>query len=199
MYLGQLGEASALDYMKIRNFPLSLTGTAFAWFTSLPPLRINCWAELEVKFHSHFYTGTQETRFSQLTSVKQMHDETVVEFFNRVREIKNKCFHLSILERDLVDICFNGLHSRIIEKLENVQFTSFNHLIDRAVFWSRALKSLVIHIRHIVRTHMLLVLIGMVWMMKIKNSWLLKLDGQQRIKWLHVHLSNRFIRIRVKR
>jgi hypothetical protein len=84
IYLAQLGEASALDYMKIHNFPLSLIGTAFAWFTSLPPLCINSWAELEEKFHSHFYTGTQETRLSHLTYVKQMRDETVVEFFNRV-------------------------------------------------------------------------------------------------------------------
>jgi hypothetical protein len=90
MYLAQLGEASALDYMTIRNFPLSLTGTTFAWFTSLPPLCINSWAKLEEKFHSHFYTGTQETRLSHLTSIKQMHDETVVEFFNRVREIKKR-------------------------------------------------------------------------------------------------------------
>jgi hypothetical protein len=58
MYLAQLGEASALDYMKIRNFSLSLTGIAFAWFTSLPPLCINSWVELEEKFHSHFYTRT---------------------------------------------------------------------------------------------------------------------------------------------
>jgi hypothetical protein len=103
-------------------------------------LCINSWAELEEKFHSHFYTGIQETRLSHLTSVKQMRDETVVEFFNRVRENKNKCFHLSISERDLVDICFNGFHSRIREKLENVQFTSFNHLIERAVFWESRLK-----------------------------------------------------------
>jgi hypothetical protein len=36
IFLAQLGEASASDFMKVRNFPLSLTGTAFAWFTSLP-------------------------------------------------------------------------------------------------------------------------------------------------------------------
>jgi hypothetical protein len=30
MFLAQLGEASAYDFMKVRNFPLSLTGTAFA-------------------------------------------------------------------------------------------------------------------------------------------------------------------------
>jgi hypothetical protein len=40
MFLAQLGKASAYDFMKDRNFPLSLTGTAFAWFTSLPACSI---------------------------------------------------------------------------------------------------------------------------------------------------------------
>jgi hypothetical protein len=92
MYLAQLGEASALDYMKIRNFPLSLTSTAFAWFISLPPLCINSWAELEEKFHSHFYTRTQETRLTHLTSVKQMRDETIVEFLTELEKLKTSAF-----------------------------------------------------------------------------------------------------------
>jgi hypothetical protein len=36
IYLSQLGFAGKEDYMRVRNFPLSLTGIAFAWFTSLP-------------------------------------------------------------------------------------------------------------------------------------------------------------------
>ena len=36
MFLAQMGEASTLDFMKVRHFPLSLISTAFAWFTSLP-------------------------------------------------------------------------------------------------------------------------------------------------------------------
>jgi hypothetical protein len=35
-YLMQLGEASANEAFRIRSFPLSLTGLAFTWFTSLP-------------------------------------------------------------------------------------------------------------------------------------------------------------------
>jgi hypothetical protein len=35
MFLAQLGEASAHDFMKVCNFSLSLTAIAFAWFTSL--------------------------------------------------------------------------------------------------------------------------------------------------------------------
>jgi hypothetical protein len=40
MFLAQLGKSSAYDFMKVRNFPLSLIGTAFAWFTSLPAFSI---------------------------------------------------------------------------------------------------------------------------------------------------------------
>ena len=54
MFLAQLGGASAYDFMKVHNFPLSLTGIAFSWFTSLPSCSIGSWAELEEKFHYHF-------------------------------------------------------------------------------------------------------------------------------------------------
>jgi hypothetical protein len=72
MFLAQLGEASAYDFMKVRNFPLSLTSTVFAWFTSLPACSIGSWAELEKKFHSHFYIGVYKTRLSHLASVRQV-------------------------------------------------------------------------------------------------------------------------------
>jgi hypothetical protein len=37
-YTTQLGEASAYNALKVRFFSLSLTGTAFAWFLSVPVL-----------------------------------------------------------------------------------------------------------------------------------------------------------------
>jgi hypothetical protein len=36
IYLSQLGFIGKKDYMRICNFPLSLIGIFFAWFTSLP-------------------------------------------------------------------------------------------------------------------------------------------------------------------
>ena len=44
IYLSQLGFAGKEDYMIIQNFPLSLTGIAFAWFTSLPRCTIGSWS-----------------------------------------------------------------------------------------------------------------------------------------------------------
>jgi hypothetical protein len=80
MFLAQLDEASAYDFMKVRNFSLSLTSTAFAWFTSLLACSIGSWVELEEKFHSHFYTGVHKTRLSHLASVHQGRDESVLDF-----------------------------------------------------------------------------------------------------------------------
>jgi hypothetical protein len=39
-------------------FPLSLSCTAFTWFTSLAPNSIFTWAQLEQKFHEYFILAT---------------------------------------------------------------------------------------------------------------------------------------------
>jgi hypothetical protein len=46
-FILQCGEASANNTLKLRMFPLSLSGTAFTWFTSLAPNYIFTWAQLE--------------------------------------------------------------------------------------------------------------------------------------------------------
>jgi hypothetical protein len=62
---------SANDTLKLRMFHLSLSRTAFTWFTSLAPNSIFTWAQLEQKFNEHFYSGDTEFRFSHLTAIKQ--------------------------------------------------------------------------------------------------------------------------------
>jgi hypothetical protein len=68
-FLAQMGEASSVDYLKIRLFPLSLSGIAFSWFSALPPGSILTWAHLERRFHDHFYSRENELKLSYLTSV----------------------------------------------------------------------------------------------------------------------------------
>jgi hypothetical protein len=46
-FILQCGEASANDTLKLKMFILSLSGTAFTWFTSLAPISIFTWAQLE--------------------------------------------------------------------------------------------------------------------------------------------------------
>jgi hypothetical protein len=139
MFLAQLGEASAYDFMKVHNFPLSLTSIAFAW-SSLPACSIGSWVELEEKFHSHFYTGIHETRLSYFASVRQGHNESVLDFVKRFREIKNRCFHLMIFKRDLTDLCFASLRPNIRDKLEHYEFVNVNQLLQRAISAESRLK-----------------------------------------------------------
>jgi hypothetical protein len=69
-YLAQLGEAGFVEALHVRLFSLSLTRTAFAWFSSLPAHSIYGWEPLERKFHEHFYSGTSEAKLADLTSVR---------------------------------------------------------------------------------------------------------------------------------
>ena len=121
-YLAQLSEAGSLNELKVRLFPLSLTGTAFSWFSSLPHGSIRVWSQLEQKFHDHFYSGDNELKLSHLTSVKQKHDESVSDYVKRFRETKNRCFSLVIIERDLANLVLSGLRTPIREKLEGYEF-----------------------------------------------------------------------------
>jgi len=69
-YITQLGEAGSSKSLRVRMFSLSLTGTTFSWFSSLAPNSIRSWDELEQKFHDHFYSGDNETKLTDLTSVR---------------------------------------------------------------------------------------------------------------------------------
>jgi hypothetical protein len=81
---------------------LSLSDIAFLWFSVLPPSSILTWAHLEQRFHDHFYSGENELKLSHLTSIKQQHDEFVVDYINRFRDTKNRYFSLTISNKDLV-------------------------------------------------------------------------------------------------
>ena len=88
-YIAQLREAGSSKSLRIRLFSLSLTGTAFSWFSSLAPNSIRSWDELEQKFHDYFYSGDNETKLTDLTSVRQGRDESIQEYFKKFKDIKN--------------------------------------------------------------------------------------------------------------
>ena len=50
-FIMQCGEAGNQDALRVRLFSMSLSGSAFAWFTSLPANSILYWADLEKHFH----------------------------------------------------------------------------------------------------------------------------------------------------
>ena len=127
-YIAQLGEVGSSKSLRVHMFSLSLTGTAFSWFSSLTPNSIRSWNELEQKFHDHFYSGDNETKLMDLTSVRQGRDASIHEYFKKFKDIKNRCFNLSLSEKDLVDLALASLCSSYREKLDGSSFYSINQL-----------------------------------------------------------------------
>jgi hypothetical protein len=70
-------------------FPLSMSGTAFTWITSLAPNSIFTWAQLEQKFHEYFYSSDTELRLSHLPAIKQKHNEHAADYIRRLRDTRN--------------------------------------------------------------------------------------------------------------
>jgi hypothetical protein len=128
-YLIQLGEAFADEAFRIRYFPLSLTGTAFTWLTSLPTHLICSWKDLEQKFHAHYYTSSNVKKLIDLTTLRQRNNEIPMEFLKRFRETKSMCFSLNIPNDQLAGMAVAGMLTAIREKLFGMEFDDLGQLL----------------------------------------------------------------------
>ena len=88
-FILQGGEAANQDPLRVRLFSLSLSGSAFAWFSTLPANSILYWADLERQFHQFFFSGITELKLTNLTGLRQTNDESVAAFIQRFRDVKN--------------------------------------------------------------------------------------------------------------
>lgn len=129
----QCGETNFNDILKTRLFPLSLSDAAFTWFTSLPPNSLYSWSQLEKRFHEYFFTGETELKLSHLTSVKQKINESVADYIRRFRDTRNRCYSLTISDRDLADLTFSGLLDCHKEKLENQDLCDVSQVLQKAM------------------------------------------------------------------
>jgi hypothetical protein len=117
----------------VHLFSLSLTGTAFAWYATLPPNSILSWGDLEQKFHDHFFFGDYELNLGDLVALRQGKDESVNEYIRRFWDTKNRCFQIDLAEKQVAGLAFNGLQYYLKEILEGIQFFTLTQLHQRAL------------------------------------------------------------------
>jgi hypothetical protein len=108
-FLAQLGELADTEAFNGRLFSLSLIGTAFAWYATLPPNSILSWGDLEQKFHDHLFSSDYELDLIDLVALRQGKDESVNEYIRRFRDTRNRCFQIHLAEKQLAGLAFNGL------------------------------------------------------------------------------------------
>jgi hypothetical protein len=98
-FLAQLGELADTEAFRVCLFPLSLTGTTFALYATLPPNSILTWRDLEQKFHDHFFSGDYELDLVDLVALRQRKDESINEYIQRFRDTRNLCFQIHLVEK----------------------------------------------------------------------------------------------------
>jgi hypothetical protein len=129
------------DVHKIRMFPLSLIGATFSCFTSLPLNSIDSWVSLVQKFHDYFDNGEVELRLSNLMSLRQKYTETISDYLRWFREVRNRCYNLTIAEKDLADLAFVGLTPYLRDQLDRQEFFDTIQLLQRVLPYVNSAKS----------------------------------------------------------
>ena len=125
-FILQCREVANQDPLRVRLFSLSLSKSAFAWFTTLPSNSILYWADLERQFHQFFFSGINELKLTDLTGLRQRNDESIVTFIQRFRDVKNRCYNLVLSDQQLADAAFNGLLPHIKDKYASQEFESIS-------------------------------------------------------------------------
>ena len=108
-FIIQCGKAAQNDALKVCLFSMSLSGSAFTWFTTLLANSIIFWADLEKQFHQFFYSSIEEMKLTDLTNLRQRNDESVAAFVQRFRYVKNRCFSLVLSDQQLAEVVLTVL------------------------------------------------------------------------------------------
>jgi hypothetical protein len=147
-FLIQLGELADIEAVSCAFILLSLTGTAFAWYATLPPNSILSWGDLEQKFYDHFFSGDYGLDLVDLVALRQGKDKSVTYYIRRFRDTRNRCFQIQLAEKQLTGLAFNGLHYYLKERLEDIQFFTLAQLHQRALAYESRSKETAKTIRH---------------------------------------------------
>jgi hypothetical protein len=86
---------------------------------------------LEQKFHAHYFIGNNEKKLIDLTTLRQRHNETPMEFLRRFRETKGMCYSLNLPDDQLADMAVAGMLPAIWEKLFGMEFDNLGQLSQR--------------------------------------------------------------------
>ncbi|KAK1664959.1 hypothetical protein QYE76_053118 [Lolium multiflorum] len=130
-YLAQLGMVSASDELRVRFFSQSLTGPAFGWYTSLLPDSVRTWKQLEEQFHVQYHSETTEASLADLTQVRQRRGETVSEYIQRFRTVRNRCYSVRLSEKEAVELAIAGLSAPLRDVTFQAEYNSLAHMVQK--------------------------------------------------------------------
>ncbi|KAJ9557932.1 hypothetical protein OSB04_012546 [Centaurea solstitialis] len=98
------------DAIRLRVFPLTLTGEARAWSCSLEPSSITTWEGLRSKFLSRFFPPSKIDKLrAEIRSFQQDDGETISEAWERFKHLLNSCPSHGLNKSEQVQTFYSGL------------------------------------------------------------------------------------------
>jgi hypothetical protein len=73
--------------------------------------------------------------------LRQKYTETISDHLRQFREVRSKCYNLTIVEKDLASLAFAGLTPYLKDKLDGQEFSNTNQLLQHALPYENCAKS----------------------------------------------------------
>jgi hypothetical protein len=90
---------------------------------------IRTWKQLEEQFHIQYHSEATEARIAELAQVRQKRGESMAEYIQCFREVKNRCYSTQILEKEAVELASLGLVKPIKDLVFQLEFNFLVHLV----------------------------------------------------------------------
>ncbi|KAK1652348.1 hypothetical protein QYE76_070153 [Lolium multiflorum] len=89
------------------------------------------WKQLEEQFHEQYHSEASDVGIADLAQVRQKRGETVAEYVQRFRTIRNRCFSAHISEKEAVELAVVGLSSSIKDVASQADYPSLAHMVQK--------------------------------------------------------------------
>nr|CAD1842647.1 unnamed protein product [Ananas comosus var. bracteatus] len=102
------GDTITNGSLLLRQFPLSLKGAAFQWYSKLSPGSIQDWPMMKSQFKSHFVSTKREITLRELADLRQERDEKVEAYITRWKNTSINCSQ-EIRAEEAIRPCIGGI------------------------------------------------------------------------------------------
>ncbi|CAL9016172.1 unnamed protein product [Prunus brigantina] len=128
-FIDALGPHAGDCNLRLREFSKSLTDRAYTWYTTLAPDTVRSWEDLASRFCKKYFQHEERVTTTQLNNTRQGHDEDLVDFVHRFRDLALDCYDEKD-EEALVEICISNIVADYRVYLENISISQFSRLLE---------------------------------------------------------------------
>ncbi|KAK1609132.1 hypothetical protein QYE76_032805 [Lolium multiflorum] len=83
------------------------------------------------RFHEQYHSEASEAGIADLAQVRQKRGETVSEYIQRFRTVRNRCYSVHVSEKEAVELAVVGLSSSIKDVASQADYPSLAHMVQK--------------------------------------------------------------------